>query len=114
MNETRTRLGARNNALWCNVVCEAQGLLTEFRDGLWLTKASVPRFYPNVVTLEDRPEEQLATIAQLYSSDKGLGAVKDSFASLDLASQGFTVLFEATWLWREPNPTPPNSAAAGA
>jgi hypothetical protein len=105
MTDTRTLLAARNNALWCNVVCETQGLPTEFRDSLWLTNASVPRFYPNVVTLEDKPKEQLAAIEQLYATVKGLGAVKDSFASLDLAPLGFTILFEATWLWHEPSPT---------
>ena len=29
-------------------------------------------------------------------------SVKDSFATLDLSRLGFDVLFEATWLWRDP------------
>jgi hypothetical protein len=32
--------------------------------------------------------------------------VKDSFAELELAALGFVELFEAQWLFREPEPAP--------
>ncbi|WP_239135543.1 hypothetical protein [Actinoplanes derwentensis] len=31
-------------------------------------------------------------------------SVKDSFADLDLAPRGFEALFDATWIWRPPDP----------
>jgi hypothetical protein len=101
MTNERILLAASNNALWCDAMCQAHGLATEFRDSLWLTTGKTPRFYPNVVSMEDRSAELLAVIGDLYARAKGLGAVKDSFASLELDRLGFTILFEASWLWHE-------------
>ena len=38
--------------------------------------------------------------------------MKDSYASLDLSSRGFTQLFEAEWIWRDP--LQPTTCKAGA
>ena len=62
----------------------------------------MPRFYPNVVTLQPGKAvlaEQRETIDLLLKSNlPGRWAVKDSFRSLDLSRQGFEVLFEARWI----------------
>jgi hypothetical protein len=47
--------------------------------------------------------EQIETITSLVGSPRGAGwAVKDSFRSLDLRPLGFTVLFDAEWILRQP------------
>lgn len=99
------RRAARNNALWCDAVCSAQGAPGEFRQALWLTRHNTPPGYPNVVTLtpSETDPEPIETVNSLTRSPLGAGwAVKDSFQNLDLRSLGFTVLFDAEWLLRQP------------
>ena len=102
MTTDRAALCARNNALWCDAVCRAHGLPGEFLAGLWLNRHPVPRFYSNAVTLSPKdPAGQRAWVEHLMTR-RARFSVKDSFATLDLSRLGFDVLFEATWLWREP------------
>lgn len=67
-----------------------------------MNAASVPRFYPNLVTLgrsEADLDEQRSTVDILAKSNlPGRWSVKDSFHALDLSRQGFEVLFEASWI----------------
>jgi hypothetical protein len=69
---------------------------------LWINAQEAPRFHPNAVTLADDAAaraDQLANLAILAASNlPGRWAVKDSFASLDLARRGFDVLLEASWI----------------
>jgi len=69
---------------------------------MWVNAEPVPRFYPNAVTLahdEAALAEQRGTIDILAKSNlPGRWSVKDSFAKLDLARQGFDVLLEASWI----------------
>jgi hypothetical protein len=62
----------------------------------------VPRFYPNVVTLQPGKAllvEQRETIDILVKSNlPGRWSVKDSFNALDLSRRGFELLFEARWI----------------
>ncbi|MDP1748421.1 MAG: hypothetical protein Q8L22_03105 [Reyranella sp.] len=62
----------------------------------------MPRFYPNVVTLQpDKTvlaEQREAIDILLKSNLPGRWSVKDSFRTLDLSRQGFEVLFEARWI----------------
>ena len=73
----------------------------------------MPRFYPNVVTLQPGKAvlaEQRETIDLLLRSNlPGRWAVKDSFRALDLSRQGFEVLFEARWI-RNTMPLPDPSS----
>ncbi|KQR10327.1 hypothetical protein [Cellulomonas sp. Leaf334] len=94
-------LAAANNAAWCDVVCRAHGLPTTTGAGLWSTPRRSPDGYPDAATL--RPGVPVADV--LGSVDDAPGAsVKDSFADLDLAPHGWTVLFEAQWLTRASGP----------
>lgn len=45
-------------------------------------------------------------IAKLHAltQDGSVFAVKDSFSNLDLSTLGFEVLFDADWIWRDPEP----------
>jgi len=101
-----------NNAAWCDAVCRAHGRPGEFTEALWLNRAEVPRFYPNVVTLT--PEGAARQLDVLSTLDlPGRWGVKDSFATLDLAPLGFTELFSARWLHFAPErPAPIRSTGA--
>ena len=90
-----------NNARWCDAVCRAQGLPTRFSDRVWVALRRLADFYPDAVTLSPSasPDEVLRDI------DTSPGcSVKDSFASLDLSSYGFEVLFDAEWIHRPAAP----------
>lgn len=62
----------------------------------------MPRFYPNVVTLQPGKAalaEQRDTIDILLKSNlPGRWSVKDSFRALDLSRRGFELLLEARWI----------------
>ena len=112
MSRDRVAAAAVNNAAWCDAVCRAHGRPGEFRGALWLNRAEVPRFYPNVVTLtpEGAPR-QLDLLSRLDLP--GRWGVKDSFATLDLAPLGFTELFSAQWFYFAPEkPAPASSGGA--
>jgi len=90
----------RNNALWCDAVCAAKGQRGEFTRTLWLHRQGTPPFYPDAITLtgaESAAEQEEAIAVLTRSRPHGWG-IKDSYSTLDLASQGFNVLFEAEWI----------------
>jgi hypothetical protein len=112
MSRDRVVAATLNNASWCDAVCRAQGCPGEFAETLWLNRAEVPRFYPNVVTLSaEGAARQVEVLSTLELP--GRWGVKDSFATLDLAPLGFTELFSAQWLHfasGRPAPTRPSAA----
>ena len=69
---------------------------------MWVNAATVPRFYPNAVTLavgDTALEEQRSTVEILQKSNlPGRWCVKDSFHTLDLSRRGFEPLFDARWI----------------
>jgi hypothetical protein len=93
----------RENAAWCDLVCRLHRFTPEGDARLWWSARRTPDFFPDAVTLvPDLPV--LDVLGRIYNS---FGAsVKDSFATLDLTDQEWTVLFDATWIVR-----PPGSAA---
>jgi len=115
MMDPRVEKAARNNAKWCDDVCRAHGTSGEFHDTLWLNHHTVPRFYPNVVTLtQGGMTAQLETIQALVATGlPGNWGVKDSFNTLDLTALGFQLAFEATWLWRSRSQPLPKHTAPG-
>ena len=64
---------------------------------LWSTPRRSPDAYPDAVTL--RPGVPVAAVLAAVDDSDG-ASVKDSFADLDLAPHGWSVLFEAQWLTR--------------
>lgn len=112
MAYSRVEHAARNNAIWCDAVCRSHGIPGEFHEGMWLNRHTVPRFYPNMVTLSSGDSAaQLAQIQVLRQELTKPWSVKDSFSSLDLAPLGFRPLFQAAWLWCTPS-RPRRSASA--
>ena len=99
--DPRTTLAARNNALWCDVMCRANGGDTELNDALWVNNVRSPRLYPNVVSVAPDPRPVRAAVERLLKADLGADwGVKDSYATADVSSLGFDEMFEATWLHR--------------
>lgn len=105
----RDVIAARNNAEWCAAVWKAHGLTVGQRHGLWFCAEETPQYYPNVVTVDPAadPDLQVAFIRGLVERSDFEFSVKDSFASLSLASAGLIPLFSATWLWLDPGKPPP-------
>jgi hypothetical protein len=83
-------------------VCFAHGTVGRFLVHTWVNAESVPRFYPNVVSLttgaSDIDEQRQIVRMLLKSNLPGRWAVKDSFHTLDIARLGFDVLAEANWI----------------
>jgi RimJ/RimL family protein N-acetyltransferase len=89
------RAAARNNADWCDAFCRAHGISGRFDDDAWWSAERTPPLYPDAVTLV--PGVDAGSI--LARIDAGPGcSIKDSFADLELAGEGFEVLFRAQWL----------------
>jgi hypothetical protein len=96
-DQARVRAAARNNAELCDVVSRVHGAAGVFAADAWTSARRTPPLYPDAVTL--LPEVDAASL--LARIDRSPGAsVKDSFATLDLAPDGFRILFEAEWIFR--------------
>ena len=95
-------LAARNNAEWCELVCRAHRVPGEFRDGIWINRHAVPRYYPNASTFAERGDHRAHVRELKRSGIPGPWAVKDSFVNLDLDAEGFRPLFDAQWILRTP------------
>jgi hypothetical protein len=104
MTTSLLRRAVRNNALWCDAVCSADGQAGEFTGTLWLHRQGTPPFYPDIITLTggEAAAEQEEAIAVLMRSRQGGWGVKDSYCAIDLSSQGFRILFEADWIALRP------------
>ncbi|MEV4424343.1 hypothetical protein AB0K23_02990 [Streptomyces sp. NPDC049602] len=88
----------RNNAEWCQAMCRAHGLTGTFAPRAWTSAARTPLYYPDAVTLtEDATAEDV--LAGIDRTTPG-ASVKDSHARVDLAAEGFRLLFEARWIAR--------------
>ncbi len=85
------------NASWCDAVCRAQGLRTQWGDDAWTVAQRSPDGYPDAVTLS--PGATAHEVLRRVEGGAGC-SVKDSFAVLDLEPLGFQPLFWATWIRR--------------
>ncbi|HJV60777.1 MAG TPA: hypothetical protein VJ743_07505 [Albitalea sp.] len=99
-------LAALDNARWCDAVAQAHGGRTHLTGAAWWNDEPSPPYYPNLVTLA--PGLSQASIRSalepvLSNGKEGSIALKDSFRDLDPAPLGFAPLFDAHWLWREPD-----------
>src|SRR5215211_524581 len=100
---------ARNNAAWCDAVCRTHGLAGTFTDGAWSVPRRSPPLYPDAVTIS--MSTPAVSILERVDASPGC-SIKDSFMCLDLASDGFETLFDATWILRPPDE--PAGGRAGA
>jgi hypothetical protein len=93
-----------NNAVWCETFCRALGRPGRFTSRAWLSPRRTPPLYPDAITLTaDASARHI-----LPNIDTSVGcSIKDGFATLDLTTAGFTVLFTAQWLYRPATLPPP-------
>lgn len=103
MDTKNLQLAVYNNAVWCDTVCRSHNVPGEFHETFWVNRHQTPIYYPNLVTISptaslNPDQESLAAI--LIERKDFAGAVKDSFAVLDLSPFGFQQLFEAQWIFR--------------
>jgi hypothetical protein len=91
--DERVKLAARNNALWCDSVCRAHGLVTELTERLWICHDDPPRYHSNAVTLSPGTGDAIEVLKP--------NGFKDGFYEIDARSLGYTCLFEASWIWLE-------------
>jgi hypothetical protein len=97
-----------NNASWCAAVCGTHGHPGARGRRLWASPDHGVRFYPNAITLS--PEVSAAEVLAV-APQSGAFAVKDSYGTLDLASAGFLLPIQASWIAR-PATVGPASAPA--
>jgi hypothetical protein len=92
-------LAVRENAAWCDLVCRLHRFTPEGDGRLWWSARRTPDLVPDAVTLV--PDLSVLDVLGRINDSPG-ASVKDSFATLDLADQEWTVLFDATWIARPP------------
>ncbi|MFI6096727.1 hypothetical protein ACIA8G_14295 [Lentzea sp. NPDC051213] len=101
---------ARNNAEWCAAVCRSHGIPTIFSETAWHSAHRTPLYYPDAVTL--RPDAG-DFLHELDTASPGC-SIKDSFATLDLTSDGFVEVFTAQWIHRPAGLSTPRPSAPRA
>jgi hypothetical protein len=92
-------LAARNNAVWCSIVCSMHGVDGTFAPDAWTCATRTPENYPDAVTLQRSVDG--AGLLDRVDTTSGC-SIKDSFADLDLERSGFEPLFDASWIRRPP------------
>jgi hypothetical protein len=92
-----TAAAACNNAAWVDAVARSHGVPTRHSGGAWRADGRMPPFYPNLVTLDRAAEAGVLVGDPPRGAPAGWG-LKDSFATLDLAAEGFVPVFEASWI----------------
>jgi hypothetical protein len=94
-------LAVRENATWCDVVCQSHRLRPDADARIWWSNRRTPSLYPDAITLDPEVGE-FDVLARIH--DAPGASVKDSFAALDLAPDGYRVLLDAAWFARPPGP----------
>jgi len=100
----------QNNVSWCTAVLDSHGMQSELLSEIWFSDNPVPRFYPNLITLQ--PVTEISNRVELLATKLPCGwGVKDSYATLELHASSFVVGIDACWYGRMPTapPTCPSS-----
>ena len=103
MLDERVILAARNNADLYQAMFLAQGLRYEITPHAFVAVDAPPPYYSNLVVLaENASAEVISHLKGLARRSGGQLGLKDSFCEYDLRANGFEKLFEACWIWRNP------------
>jgi hypothetical protein len=108
---SRSKLGRAvlNSVHWYEQMFAAHGLAGGSDGRVWVARGPVPPFHSHlVVAVPSVDEAEIDAWARQLPP--GGWSMKDSFARLALASRGYTCLFEADWIWRDPGPSAPGLA----
>ncbi|MCX2721512.1 hypothetical protein [Roseibium salinum] len=105
--DARAVVAANNNADLYEAVFKSHGVGFERLPYAFVGKDEPPPYYSNLtVQSPDRADDVLSLLGGLAARFNGALGLKDSFCELELHDKGFEVLFEASWIWREPGNTP--------
>lgn len=85
----------RNNAAWCDAVTNSHNASGQFLEEVWINRNVVPRFYPNVITLKPNVNDITKFLEQIPLPTF---TIKDSYNSLNVAENRYSILFEAEWI----------------
>jgi hypothetical protein len=92
-------LAVRERATWCDLVCRLHRFAPEGDARVWWSARRTPDLIPDAISLV----ADLTAVDVLGRVFDAPGAsVEDSFATLDLTDQGWTVRADATWVTRPP------------
>lgn len=97
--DDRVRAAIENNVALYRSVFRSHHLRYTTRGDLWLALDPAPAYYSSAIALTPSVRES-DVVAALANVDSG--GVKDSFCTLDLKPHGFSELFFATWIYRQP------------
>jgi hypothetical protein len=92
-------LAVREHAAWCDLVCRLHRFTPEGDGRGWWSARRTPDLVPDAVTLV--PDLSVLDVLGRITDSPG-ASVEDSFATLDLTDQGWSVRFDATWVARPP------------
>jgi hypothetical protein len=115
VNLSDTRLAVLNNIRWYKAVFEAHELSSRLDGLVWLSREIPPPFHSNLIVLSASVSQTdiEAYVLELESVPRpDAWSLKDSYARLNLSSHGFSPLFEAEWIWRDPFQSISREAAA--
>ena len=104
---SQLQIAVLNNVRWYEDLFAAHGLASQTDSLVWQSRETAPRFHSNLVVRSPSVtrEHVQAYAAGIESRPRPEGwSLKDSYACLDLAELGYSLLFEADWIWRDPVP----------
>jgi hypothetical protein len=91
----RLAAAIENNVDWCGRVCRVNGLAPQRTATAWTSAVRTPQLYPDAVSLSvDTTADEILEVIDLSEGC----SVKDSFATLDLHTYGFSILLEGSWV----------------
>jgi len=102
-------LAVREHAAWCDLVCRLHRFTPEGDGRLWWSARRTPDLVPDAVALV--PDVSVLEVLGRIDDSSG-ASVEDSFATLDLTEQDWTVRLDATWVARRPGTGPDDEVAS--
>ena len=99
--DPRLRSAVDASVGWYEDLTALHGVGSMLADGLWSALGAPPPLHSDAVVVEPA-----VTADQVRTRIDGRvhAGVKDSFATMDLSGDGMSLLFSATWLYREGGP----------
>ncbi|WP_404452220.1 hypothetical protein LG329_17970 [Virgibacillus necropolis] len=85
-----------NNVAWCGIVCGTHGIKHTIKGNLWGLHRKAPTFYPEIITVS---RNAMSEEVRYFIENGDVSSIKDSYTNLDLLPYGFTILFEAEWIY---------------
>jgi len=105
MVDDRALQAAANNADLYALIFESHGLRFDRYKYAFVARDRPPPYYSNMTVLSpDHSDEVMNILAQLSERFSGKVGFKDSFCQIDVAQNGFSPLFDASWIWRSATP----------